>query len=692
MGIQSLQLRLLARSILSLLLFSLLWAEGASGHGQEDVLVLEEMQVIGERPIAASSNRIILNEDILLQPQGRPADLLRLAPGLITLEHSGGAGKADQFLLRGFDADHGTDLAIHVDSMPINMRSHAHGQGYADLNFIIPETIEEIEVKKGPYHVEYGDFATAGAANYVTRESVPRTILQSAGGMFNTQRHLFMTSPTQERFRTLFAGEFYYTDGPYDFANRNTRYNGLAKFTFDPSATSQLSVTLTQHYGRWNGSGQLPLRAVEGGQLDRFGSLDPSEGGKSLRTTGRLDYHYDLPGGGTAFARLWAQYYYLSLFSNFTFSLNDPINGDGFEQTDRRWLTGSDIGYRQSFRLLDQEGILTAGLQTRFDKIRVRLGTQQKRSSLALTQESDIFEASYSPYLKLDLQFLPWMRFVGGGRVDVFTYNVNDRCGTGCPVRPNGTASDAIASGKANLIVGPWAGTEFFMNVGTGFHSNDARDVVSNASSTTLPRAIGYELGLRSQPWTWAEFLATAWLLDLESELVFVGDEGRTERRGKTRRLGTELSMRINPLEWLSIRGDITYTHAEFRKTGDAVPLAPEFTAFSSVTTHFPFGVSGTLQMLTVGSRAGTEDRSVLLEPFTFFDLILRYNIPLSPPTGRLEAFLSIRNLTGTDWRQAQFVYESRLPGEPTGGVSDIHFVPGIPRMVMGGLTWLFGA
>lgn len=681
-----------ALDIQVLLLFILLWMGTASAHDQEEVTVLEEVQVVGERPIAASSNRIILNEDILLQPQGRPADLLRLAPGLITLEHSGGAGKADQFLLRGFDADHGTDLALHVDGMPINMRSHAHGQGYGDINFIIPETIEEITVKKGPYHVEYGDFATAGAANYVTRETVPQTIVQSAGGNFNTQRHLFMTSPTQDRFRTLFAGEFYYTDGPYDFVNRNTRYNGLAKLTFDPSATSQLSVTFTQYYARWNGAGQIPLREVTSGGLDRFGSLDPSEGGKSVRSTGRLDYHYDLPGGGTAFANLWAQYYYLSLYTNFTYFLNDPVNGDGIEQTDRRWLTGSDVGYRQTFRLFDREGILTAGLQTRFDKIRVRLGTQQKRSSLAITQESDIFEASYSPYLKMDLQFRPWLRFVGGGRLDVFTYNVNDRCGTDCSVRPNGTASDSITSGKANLILGPWAGTEFFMNAGTGFHSNDARDVVLNPSAATLTRAIGYEVGIRSQPWTWTEFLATAWLLDLGSELVFVGDEGTTERRGKTRRLGTEISTRITPLEWLSIRGDITYTHAEFRKTGDSVPLAPQFTAFSSVTARLPIGLSGMLQMLTVGSRAGTEDNRVKLEPFTIFDLVLRYKIPLVPPTERLEAFLSIRNLTNTDWRQAQFVYESRLPGEPAGGVSDIHFVPGTPRMFMGGLTWFWSA
>jgi outer membrane receptor protein involved in Fe transport len=189
----------------AVVLFGLLWVGSASGHEKDDVTLLKEIQVIGDRPVAASSERIIIDEEIILQPQGRPADLLRLAPGLITLEHSGGAGKADQYLLRGFDADHGTDLALHVDNMPINLRSHAHGQGYADMNFIIPETIQQIVVKKGPYHVEYGDFATAGVVNYVTRDVVPETLVQSGGGEFSTQRHLFVTSPTTDRVKTLFA-------------------------------------------------------------------------------------------------------------------------------------------------------------------------------------------------------------------------------------------------------------------------------------------------------------------------------------------------------------------------------------------------------------------------------------------------------------------------------------------------------
>jgi len=675
-------------TLVALYLVCVIFPAFCLAHEIENVAQLPEYRVVGEHPVAASSERIILDEEILLQPQGRPADLLRLAPGLITLEHSGGAGKADQYLLRGFDADHGTDLALHVDHMPVNLRSHAHGQGYADLNFIIPETIEQIQVNKGPYHVEYGDFATAGAVNYVTRETIPNDIIQAMGGEFNTQRYLLMTSPTKDDIKTLFAGEFYYTDGPFLHVNRNIRYNGLAKVSLEPTAQSKLSVTVSQHYGRWNGSGQIPLRDVMADRLDRFGAIDSSEGGETARTTTRLEFHHDSPSGHRFFARVWGQYYQLDLFTNFTFFLTDPVNGDGIEQNDHRWVYGGEIGYQQFHRIFDIDSVTTIGLQARVDDARVRLGTQRKREALTITTESEVFEASYSPYLKVDLQPLPWLRFVGGGRADFFTFDVDDRCGVGCSSRPQGSEHDVIGNVKGNVILGPWAHTELFLNIGTGFHSNDARDVVANPSATTLPRATGYEVGLRARPLPWAEFLFTVWLLDLESELVFVGDEGTTEARERSRRFGTELSTRLSPFEWLTLRGDVTYTKAEFRDSGDSVPLAPELTGFSSATVRLPIGLQGTLQMLTVGSRAAVEDRSVLLEPFTIFDLILRQVLPISSIGGKLEAFLSVRNLTNTDWRQAQFFYASRLPGEPSSGVEDIHFVPGTPRMVAGGFTW----
>ena len=256
-------------------------------------LDVPEVTVEADRPVAASSQQFIPDKEYLLQPQGRPAQVLRLIPGFIAVEHSGGAGKADQYFLRGFDADHGTDVAFFADGMPINLRSHAHGQGYTDLNFIIPETIEGLDVYKGAYLPEYGDFSTAGAVNFRTREVVKEGVVQSAGGQFHTQRHLLMVSPTTDRVRSLIAAEGYYTNGPFEHDNRYFRGNLLGKATMNPSARSELSVTGTFHKSQWNASGEIPLRAVQDGSLDRFGAVDPSEGGRTMRSTGRLNYHYE---------------------------------------------------------------------------------------------------------------------------------------------------------------------------------------------------------------------------------------------------------------------------------------------------------------------------------------------------------------------------------------------------------------
>ena len=281
-------------------------AESTQAH-HPDVTELEipEVSVIGERPVAASSQQFIPDKDILLQPQGRPAQVLRLIPGFIAVEHSGGAGKADQYFLRGFDADHGTDVAFFTDGMPINLRTHAHGQGYTDLNFIIPETIEGIDVLKGAYHAEFGDFDTAGAVNFKTREVVQEGVVQGAGGQFDTQRYLLMLSPTKDKVRTLFAAEGYYTNGPFQNDNRYFRTNVMGKATINPTVRSELSVTGTFHKSQWNGSGEIPFRAVTDGTIDRFGAIDPSEGGKTVRATGRLNYHYDTTSGGRFFANAY---------------------------------------------------------------------------------------------------------------------------------------------------------------------------------------------------------------------------------------------------------------------------------------------------------------------------------------------------------------------------------------------------
>ena len=667
----------------------ILWAAPLHAHDPDAVdLELPEVEVSADRPVAASSQQFIPDKEYLMQPQGRPAQVLRLIPGFIAVEHSGGAGKADQYFLRGFDADHGTDVAFFTDGMPINLRSHAHGQGYTDLNFIIPETIEGVDVYKGAYLPEYGDFATAGAVNFRTRDMVKEGVVQSAGGQFNTQRHLLMFSPTKDTVRTLFAAEGYYTDGPFQNDNRYFRGNLLGKATMNPLGRDELVITGTFQKSQWNGSGEIPLRAVHDGSLDRFGSIDPSEGGKTLRSTGRMNYHYDMPSGGRFFANAYAQYYRFDLFTNFTFFLNDPVNGDGFQQSDRRVVYGGDVGYRHSGHLFDMDGAATVGVQARIDDIHARLAPQVKRAPLGSTADSTIFEASYAPFLKLELQPTPWLRLAGGVRTEVFTFDVRNRCAN-CAEQPFGNTSTGLVLPKMNVILGPWFETEFFANYGEGYHSNDARSIVARAASP-LAKARNYEVGIRSKPWgpDGVELIGTLWALDLKQELVFVGDAGTTEIRGASRRRGLEVAARGQVWGPLYFNGSVTWTKAEFTN-GDAIPLAPEVTAYGALLLRWPEGLTSQLQATYLGVRPLVEDRSAKAPSWTTFDLSERYQLPVKLPHGRLEAFLFVQNLFNTKWEQATFFFDSRLRNEAA-GVADTHFVPGSPRFVMAGLAWYF--
>lgn len=663
--------------------------ESVRAHDPDkDILEVPEVTVIGERPVAASSQQFIPDKEIILQPQGRPADVLRLIPGFVAVEHSGGAGKADQYFLRGFDADHGTDVAFFTDGMPINLRTHAHGQGYTDLNFIIPETIEGLEVNKGAYLPEYGDFATAGAVNFKTRQVVQEGVAQAAGGQFDTQRYLLMFSPTKDKVRTLFAAEAYYTNGPYQYDNKYLRTNLFGKMTTNLTGRDELSLTGTFQKSEWNASGEIPLRAVNDGTLDRFGAIDPSEGGDTLRSTARLNYHYDTTSGGQFFANAYGQYYRLDLFTNFTFFLTDPVNGDGIQQFDRRVVYGGDLGYKQRGEVFGLPSIGTIGFQTRVDDIHAKLGTQTTRMPTGNTTDGDILEASYAPFVKAEVQPTSWMRLAGGLRWETFTFDVRNLCTT-CAEQPAGRTSSGIVLPKMNLILGPWASTEFFANYGEGFHSNDARSAVAPGSSP-LARARNYEIGVRSKPWGTGgvELIATIWRLDLQSELVFVGDEGTTEIRGPSRRAGVEVGVRGQVSGPLYVNGSFTWTKAEFRN-GDAIPLAPEYTAYGAVILKWPEGLTSQLQATYLGVRPLIEDRSIASPSWLTFDVSERYRLPITLPHGRMEAFLFVRNLFNTEWEQAIFAFESRLRTEAA-GVTDIHFVPGNPRTVMGGVAWYF--
>jgi len=632
-------------------------------------------------PVSASSEVFIPGRDFELRPQGRPADVLRLVPGLVISQHQGG-GKAEQYFLRGFDADHGTDVALFIDGLPVNLRSHAHGQGYADLHFLIPETVQRLDGFKGPYFVEFGDFATAGAFNFVMRDTVDENYAEAAGGSFATQRYLTLFSPTRDALKTLVAIEYYRSDGPFEHPNGYERFNFFAKAKASLTETMDLSLWASHYQADWHGSGEIPARAVRAGLISRFGAIDPNEGGTTQRTNVNLDWRWRPTENQLVTVHAYGTYYVLDLFNDFTFFLNDQQNGDGINQRDRRYMAGLDALYQHQSKPFDISLTSSAGFQYRIDTPRVVLATSVQRHQLARTEDVSIVEQSYSPFVKLDIVPLSWLRLVTGARGDIFSYDVHSRVNTtGDDL--NGRVTKARPNVKANLVLGTWYQTELFANFGTGLHSNDARSVVADRTETALPTARGYEFGVRSKVIPRTEVSLTYWVLDLASELVFVGDEGTTEARGPSHREGIEFATRVKILEWLTFSGDVTASRAKF-DTGAAVQLAPRLTARADLTARLPWGLASSFGMRYLGDRYADEDRHQTARGYLLFDVTARYRYRW------LEAFLSIENLTNTEYREAQFFFTSRLAGEPATGVPDIHYTPGNPRSVLGGLAVRF--
>jgi outer membrane receptor protein involved in Fe transport len=650
-------------------------------------LELPPITVTAPPPVAASSELLIPGRDFELRPQGRPADILRSMPGLLMGQHQGG-GKAEQYLLRGFDADHGTDIALFVDGLPVNLRSHAHGQGYADLHFLIPETVRQVETFKGPYFVEFGDFATAGAVNFITLDFVPENVVQAAGGSWGTQRYLTLLSPLKGQVKTLLAMEVYTSNGPFVRDQDYVRLNAFAKAS---ASLNDIDWALWTSYNisNWFAAGEIPVRAVREGLITRFGSIDDSQGGTTLRFNGNFDVKWRLSDADTVSVHGYGQYYQLNLYSDFTFFLDDPVNGDQIKQVDtNRAVAGTDLLYTHRTTLFGTPLIAAAGFQFRVDTPRVVLEHTHDRHLLDRTQDVNIFETSYSPLVKFDLAPTPWLRIVTGARGDIFDFNVRNNL-VGVPNQPNGSVTKAIPSAKFNAILGPWYDTEFFANVGTGFHSNDARAVVQDPHLVALAQATGWEFGVRTKVLPNVEASFTYWWLNLSSELVFNGDTATLEPEGASHRNGFEFALRAKLLEWLTFTGNVTNTPVAEFFNGAAIPLAPRLTAYTDLTARFPWGLSASTTMRFVGPRYADEERTQTARGYTLVDLGARYRYNL--PGGRaVDVFLTIENLFNVTWREAQFYYTSRLQGEPAQGVNDIHYTPGNPRTFLGGLAFRF--
>jgi hypothetical protein len=650
-------------------------------------LALDPLAVTAERGFSPSSSALFRELDLHLRPRESSQDLLRLVPGVFIAQHAGG-GKAEQIFARGFDADHGTDVAVTVDGLPVNMVSHAHGQGYADLHFLIPETVEHVEVRKGPYDPRDGDFATAAAISFRTRDRLSTGEVAARGGSFETG-HLVVLVPlggdaTRPGGYVAAAGQT--SRGPFLAPQDYRRVNAMARWTAPAGAGAELFATASTFSAEWDASGQVPERAIRSGAISRFGAIDDSEGGR----TGRHDAVLGLrsaPGAERSWeVRAYATRYLLDLFSNFTFFLADPERGDGIEQVDRRWVTGLSAQHSRPGTLFGVPATLSVGSTVRADRAEVALHSQRERERLGPRVDARVRQTHLGVWAGEALSLSSRVRLQVGLRADAFRFGVVDRLAA-TPDDAGAVGWKAIVSPRAALAADLARSTTLYAAVGTGFHSNDARHAATAGPDTpVLPRAVGADLGVR-HTWTAGSVAATAWGLSLESELVYVGDEGTTEASGRSRRAGVDLEGRVRVLPWLWADADVSLARGRFPdepEGADRIPLAPTVVSSGGLTVRDAGPWTGGLRFRQVGSRPADETGGVTARGYSVWHLFGTRSFR----SVTLRA--GVDNLFGVEWNEAQFATTSRLAGEPAEGITELHFTPGAPRSVQVGLEYRF--
>ena len=654
---------------------------------QRAPLSLTPAVIAAERTYSAASSSAIREFDINLRPRESSQELLRLAPGLVIAQHAGG-GKAEQLYLRGFDADHGTDVAVSVDGIPVNMVTHAHGQGYADLHWLMPEVVEGADVRKGPFDARDGDFATAGSVSFRTRDRVAAPTLSTRAGSFGVRNAtgLMPFGGDATRAGGYIAGSASYADGPFLSPQGYRRLNAFAKATA-PLGSAEFVATASTFNSSWAASGQVPDRSVQSGEISRFGAIDDTEGGTTSRYDVSIGARSRAAGPGWEL-RAFATKYDFDLFSNFTFFLNDSLNGDGIEQVDDRIMLGAFGSWGRATRLLGQDGVWTIGAGTRMDDGTVALLTQRERTRLATSVDVHNRQNHLYQWMRYETSLTPRLRGDIGVRADFFRFSIVDRivpdAASELP-HGSGTRWHGILSPRLNLAYDASSTTQFFANVGTGFHSNDGRDVIlALPDETVLPRAVSAELGTR-RTWTGGTLAVAAWWLDLESETVFVGDEGTTESSGRTRRVGIDVELRQQLITNLWFDTDINLARGKFRDEpagANRIPLAPTRTATAGLTSRAN-RFEGGLRVRHIGARAANEDNSVRALGSTTWELFGDWK------AGPIRVFGAVDNLFNATWNEAQFATTSRLRGERA-PVTELHYTPGAPRSLSLGIAWRF--
>lgn len=623
--------------------------------------------------------------DMSLQPVKSSQDILRIVPGLFIAQHAGG-GKAEQIFLRGFDIDHGTDIALSLDGTPINMVSHAHGQGYSDLHFIIPETVEKVEFNKGPYSTEQGNFSTAGYASFQTKKSLKSNLIKLEGGQFGRLRTLAMINlldaKKQDNSKLYLATEYVRSDGYFESPQNFNRFNSFLKFQQRLNSKHLFEVSLSAFNSRWNASGQIPERAVQSGSISRFGAIDNTEGGKTQRFSINTKLLTQLDAKTNISNQLFVNQSNFKLLSNFTFFLENPILGDQITQLENRLTMGSNNSFTRKNSVSDFKGEFKTGVNIRRDLVN---DSRLYRSSnqfgeLDDLSRGDIAETNIQFYAQEEFQLSQRLSFLAGMRYDYFLFDYSDKLNNS-----NTFEAEGLISPKFQIAYDLNENLNLYAKYGLGFHSNDSRLIGAQTNNKRLAQAQGFDLGTYWRPNEKVLLNMAFWNLDLNDELVYVGDEGIVEASGATRRIGLDFSLRYQAFKWLSGTIDANYAFARFRSSSKGenyIPLAPSFSSLGKLS-FYKNKFTASIQYRFIADRAANENNSLKAEGYFLTDLNLNYEL------GPIVFGISIENLMNTEWKEAQFETTSRLQNE-TQAITELHYTPGAPFQAMASIACRF--
>ena len=672
------------RHFLAFLIFTFTFAtDNVLTHVDE---MLEEVTVTGRKKVLvgearSASEGVISQVDIYKRPVQRPGDILEAVPGLIVTQHSG-SGKSNQLYLRGFNLDHGTDFATWIDGMPVNMRSHGHGQGYTDINFLMPEIIEEMSFVKGPYHSEIGDFSSAGGVHIQTIDQLDKKSIKVGLGENGFNRILAMGSKKIESEVITGALELQGYDGPWiDITEDVNKVNGFFKFARN-NELGKRSITAMIYDNEWNSADQIPSRAISEGIIDDFGSLDKTLGGSTRRMSLSSEYSHDHKTNKV----VWRSYiidYELDLWSNFTYLLDDPVGGDQFKQKDKRTIFGGSyenlwVGNTESFTEH------RFGIDFRHDAVdEVGLYRSREREIMGPIREDQVDESSISSFYEMSFDLRSSWRAVLGIRADAFKFKVNSK-----DYNLTDDDSDFILSPKASIAYAFSDNNEMYFSYGNGFHSNDARGVITFADSIAeeklspadpLVKSTGFEWGIKALINEQLNTSLAVWSLELDSELLFVGDAGNTEANRPSKRWGIEFNNLWSINEIWSLEADFAYSNAKFNDDdleNRSVPGSLKNVASGILSAEYPSGFFASFSFRYFGEVPLIEDGSIKSEGSTYANLALGWLMD------DWQVQLDILNIFDSNDHDIDYFYASRLAGEPANGYEDIHYHIFEPRQI----------